>query len=217
MSGLTNIAGILALSDDTWVDGGFEAVVNEVKELKKRDGSGVFYSVKLSELGGEPTVDMMSFTAPKYTKGDRIRVSGQGIKKGSYNGHAQVKCGMKVGVTVVSSVGNAPAAAPVANSGHSAHVQAPTNIQGQTVGMAVNNTLSLLTQGMAHEAIVKATQTPQFWTVAYETASQIIRLSKSLEGGKLAPNVWDKAAAPAPTPAPAHSPQLDQPDEDPPF
>jgi hypothetical protein len=205
--GLTNIAGIIALADDSWVNGGFEAVVNEVREVKKKDGSGSFFAVKLSDQGGDPTVEMMAFNAPKYATGDRIRVAGQGIKKSSYNGKAQVKVGQKVGVTVVSSGGNSPAAASAPTSGGHAPAapQAATSIPGVTVGMAVNNALSMLTQGMGHAEIVKATQNAQFWTVAYETASQVIRLSKSLENGKLAPSVWDKAAqTPAPQPPPSN-------------
>ncbi len=162
---------------------------------------------------------MSVFQAPKFARGDKIRVAGQGIKKSAYNGKPQIGIGQKTGITVVASGGNAPAPAAAQASGAApstggqvSQVQVP----GPTVGMAVNNALSLLTQGMGHAEIVKATQVATFWTTAYEVASQIIRLSRSLEGGKLAPSVWDKAAQ-APAPQPQHNPVKELDEENPPF
>lgn len=199
MSGITNITGLSQLADDSWVEGGFEATVVDLREVQKKDGSGSFFVAKLSDgTPDSPVVEMSTFTAPKFNKGDKIRVSGTGIKKGSYNGKPQVKTGQKTGITVVAKAG----------SGQQGTVDVPTasSIPGQTVGMAVNNTLSLLTQGLTHEQICKAVQSAPFWTMAYEVASQIVRLSKSIECGKLAPSVWDKSAQ-SPAPQPQHNPE----------
>jgi hypothetical protein len=219
MSGLTNVAGLLQLADESWVDGGFEAFVSEVREVAKKDKSGSFFVAKLNDGPGTADISLSLFSAPKFAQGDKIRIAGKGIKRSSYNGKPQVGLGKTTGVTVVASGGNTPApAAPAGGATPSSGGQAPqAMIPGPTVGMAVNNALTLLTQGMGHADVVKATREAVFWTTAYETASQIIRLSKSLEGGKLAPSVWDKVAqTPAPQPPPAHNPAKEL-DEDPPF
>lgn len=205
MSGITNITGVCNLADDSTIEGGFEATVVEVREVAKKDGSGSFFVAKLSDgTPDSPVAEMSVFTAPKFNKGDKIRVSGQGIKKGSYNNKPQIKAGFKSGITVVAKAG----------SGQQGTVDVPTasSIPGPTVGMAINNALNLLTQGLTHEQICKAVQTAPFWTMAYEVASQVVRLSKSIECGKLAPSVWDKAAQ-APAPQPQHNPEKELNDE----
>jgi hypothetical protein len=190
--------------------------VVDVREVQKKAG-GSFWSCKLNDGPGTEEVSMSVFSAPKFNRGDKIRVAGQGIKRSAYNGKPQIGIGQKTGITVVASGGNAPAAA--SGAAPSSGGQAPQmQVPGPTVGMAVNNALSLLTQGMGRAEVIKATREAVFWTVAYEVASQIIRLSRSLEGGKLAPSVWDKAAqTPAPQPPPQHNPAKELDEDPPPF
>ena len=222
MSGLTNVAGVIALADDSWVEGGFEATVNEVRQIQKKDGTGSFFAAKLSDGGGGPTLDMTLFTAPKFTQGDKIRVAGQGIKKGSYNGKPQVKTGMKVGITVVASGGNAPAAAPTAGASSSSTPAAQgTPVAGETVGNALTNLtrlyVGLRALGLTPNQINEEISANAFKVFLFEGGSTFIRGGRALCSGKLSPNT--KEHAPTPTPAPqsaTHNPEKEL-DSDCPF
>ena len=83
-------------------------------------------------------------------------------------------------------------------------------IHGQTVGMAINNALELIkAKGIEYDA-------DEFWKDAWIVASRIIKLSQTLEQGKL----WQKpGAAPAPVapPPPKPAPAREVPDDDVPF
>lgn len=95
-------------------------------------------------------------------------------------------------------------------------------INGQTVGMAMKEALTL------HHPSGYAVSDPKFWEQVYQTASDIIRLSQLLEKGKLALPVRERSnpatepqggrsdppKGPAPKPGPGGSVELDQEDLD---
>lgn len=72
----------------------------------------------------------------------------------------------------------------------------PLPVFGQTVGMAINNSCEFL----------RVSGKPFDAKFVYETASDIIRISRSLEGGKLAPKANDKGERIYPTKKPAAEP-----------
>jgi hypothetical protein len=51
--------------------------------------------------------------------------------------------------------------------------------------MALNNALTLLTQGMTRDQLIDSISAPTFWAAVHETASDY-RVSRLLELGKLA-------------------------------
>lgn len=76
----------------------------------------------------------------------------------------------------------------------------PETINGQSVGMSLNNSISI-----ALELGLKPHQ-PDFWPAVYEYASDILRISYKLEHAQLATKRVERAAAPQ-QPPPMQSPQ----------
>lgn len=208
MSGITNVSGIIALADDSWVEGGFEATVVDVREVQKKAG-GSFWSAKLNDGPGTPEVSMSVFSAPKFARGDKIRVSGQGIKKSAYNGKPQVGIGKTTGITVVASGGNAPAAASPQASGGAAAPSGGgtvTAVPGETVGNALTNLtrlyVGLRAIGLTPTQINEEISANAFKVFIFEGGSTFIRGGRALCSGKLAPCAKEQAAAHAPNPQP---------------
>lgn len=209
----------------TWINPGFRAVVISVTQKKTKAGKDFFPCVLGSEEGGV-TVECSFFTRPKFSEGAVIELSGQGLRRTEYNGNAQVAIGQKTDVHVISSGGqqaqqrpSTPTAqlppahstpqdtdttspAPGAGDGE------PKWINGQTVGMAMKEAISLAGMCCANGVSRAALADPLFWQDVKMYAGNIIRISSSLEKGKLSPPSWPVAkreaepVKPAPTPPP---------------
>ena len=82
----------------------------------------------------------------------------------------------------------------------------PFQVAGQTVGMAVKESLALHTKNLATEEVNEAVCTGEFWAAIHETASDIIRISLLLEKGKLAKPVRERNGEEAPEPEPKAPP-----------
>jgi hypothetical protein len=73
--------------------------------------------------------------------------------------------------------------------------------------MAMNQAIALLTYELSHDEIVQSVCEAHFWRAVHETASDVIRVSRMLEAGRLAPSVKERTAGPAPAnPSPSRSP-----------
>ena len=64
---------------------------------------------------------------------------------------------------------------------------------GATVGMAINQALDLLTRDLNHDERVERIVAPVFWHSVHEVASDIIRVSRHLEAGHLAPSPSERS------------------------
>lgn len=83
-----------------------------------------------------------------------------------------------------------------------------TPVFGATVGMAINQALDLLTRDLNHDERVERIVTPVFWHSVHEVASDIIRVSRHLEAGHLAPSPSERAGRVHPSPvAPVTQPE----------
>lgn len=202
--GLLDVAGVIALPDDSWVEGGFEATVISISAIPKKAG-GEFYKVELGDVTGGETLTMSAFTRPAYKQGDRLRISGQGIKRKSYQGKPEVSVGKTTSIVVAAKGG------PGAMQG--TNPPPPANaVPGPTVGMAINNALTMLTQGLTHKELLVEVESPRFWGAVWHVASDIVRVGRMLEHGKLADSVAERSgrsATPAPKPQPAHDPEAE--------
>lgn len=92
-------------------------------------------------------------------------------------------------------VGNTPA--PYRQPSQPAPAQRPSTVQtapinGASVGMAMNQALGLLTRDWKRQDIVAAVCSEDFWYAVSETASDILRVSRHLESGHLAPSVRER-------------------------
>lgn len=90
-----------------------------------------------------------------------------------------------------------PARDPGSSSGQS-RILPPKTVQsgpvnGASVGMAINQALALLTKDMIHGHIQELICQPHFWQSVVEVASDVIRVSRHLEQGNLAPSVKERA------------------------
>lgn len=87
----------------------------------------------------------------------------------------------------------APQAAPT----QVARTSEVSPINGASVGMAMNNALTLLTRDLDHTDIIGRLCEPSFWQAVQETTSDILRVSRHIEAGHLAPSVRERAAGSA--------------------
>lgn len=204
------VAEAAALPPDSWINGTLEAHCIKVETIaKKAPKVGNFYKAHLSDGGSEPLASMSLFMAPKFQAGDIIRLSGQGIKRGDYNGKVQISIGKDTRIDV------SPGQQKLVAAAHAAHAEHANSemISGQTVGMAMKEALAL--RSMGHTTTMSELLTaPGFWSGVHETASDIIRISRMLEKGQLADPVrarqpQQKKAAPA-RPASTVEQELDE-------
>lgn len=202
-----------ALPDDSWVDGTIEAHCIKVETIaKKAPKTGNFYKAHLSDGGSESLASLTLFMAPKFQAGDIIRLSGSGIKKGSYNGKAQLSTGKDTKIDV------SPGQQKLQEGAHSAVAEHNNSelISGQTVGMAMKEALAL--RSLGHTTTMDTLlSSPGFWAVVYDTASDIIRVAGLLEKGRLADPVRSRRPSPSPVAAPKASVEQELDAEDVPF
>ncbi len=188
----------------TWINPGFIAVVRKITTKQTKAGKEFFPCV-LGSQTGSAELEVSYFTRPKFSEGDLIEISGQGLRRTEYQGKPQAACGQKTETHILGKSAHAPeheqrrAAGQPPVSG-----QGSFPVAGQTVGMAMKESIALA--GMAADGITRAKLAdPLFWADVKIYASNIIRLSRSLEAGKLSPPSWP-VAQPAEAPTPAAAP-----------
>jgi|GEM_PF-2950233 len=125
---------------------------------------------------------------------------GQGMSRTEFNGTDQLTMGAKVTINVLAEYAQNTAPAPRAastlpgqsgnyagNHDRSSTTPAIVPINGQTVGMAVKEALTIVREDGPDWS------SPVTWKAVHEVASDIIRLSRLLEMGKLAAPVRERA------------------------
>ncbi len=208
MSDPISLSAVAELPDDTWIDGGFFAVVDSIEDKKtgptsKRPNSK-FWVVNLSSQTGPETAEWSLFTFPKFAAGDLIEVTGKGIKRkvDSYNGGIKIQAGDKAIITVRGQSAHHAEQVERKATGAPSVSGAPQHVPGQTVGMALKEAIALRARFAAdNETLIAWLQQPEFWAAVHETASDVIRVSRMLEAGKLAPSPKERANPSQPQPA----------------
>lgn len=69
-----------------------------------------------------------------------------------------------------------------------AYVESIKPVFGATVGMAMNQAIEILTSSLTHDERVERISNPVFWGSVHEVASDVIRVARELEEGRLAPS-----------------------------
>lgn len=208
------VAEVAMLPDEPgWVNGSLAAHVLKIETIAKKAG-GQFWKATLGDAPGDYTgcVSLSLFMAPKFQQGDQIRLGGGGIKKSSYQGKAQISLGKSSTVEVILGTARLQAGVSAAMETNRANTAQQANeglINGQSVGMAIKEALSLQTFACDEAQVRQLTRTPAFWQEVHETASDILRLAQLLEKGKLAAPIRERAGKPAGRPQHDPASELD--------
>jgi hypothetical protein len=171
----------------TWINDEFEAVVSDVKR-----GTGKAPSTAvLTDPHNSGIAILGNFfgTEPSRFGGKVCHFSGKGMTRTEYKGTQQVTIGEKATIQIVGdakpgSAGKAGGSGSSGGAGSSSSV-----IHGATVGMAMNQAcenIRLTMQGLAPEAVDAYYAGTEFSKDLWTQASDIIRIARVLEAGKLA-------------------------------
>lgn len=220
------IAEVCQMRDGEWVNEGVIARVSTIENKtagpKAKKPGSKFWVVTLVAEDGPENVELSLFFAPKFREGDLIELTGKGIKFTQNNYGNKLSIGQETEITVVSNAtrerapaprssatqddsrgGNSPAGShEPTETKHSLYIQPPAGVRinGQTVGMAMKESLALLTKDLTPEQVVQRVVQPAFWEAVHEVASDVIRVSLILEAGKLAKPVKERAGDSSDTP-----------------
>jgi hypothetical protein len=209
-----------------WVDE-FTGVVNSIEQKQGKESGKKFWTCVIGDLTSPAEIQMSVFTAPKFSEGDVIEVTGQGMRRTEYNSTAQVTISKNTQVLkVAQSAHHQEQQQRKAESAPAVNGKLFT-VRGETVGMAMNNALDILTKHFdTRDQMIERICHPNFWASVHDLASDIIREARALEAGKLAPSVRDRnggvsaqRGAPAqppvqPKPAPRANPRDDDASKD---
>ena len=189
-----SLAQVCEMQSGEWINDPFMAVVSKITpRVGKPPKNQKFWVCTLSDTTGSAEVEMATFTAPKFKEGDQIEVGGQGNKfENDPQWGKKIKTGMKTEIHVLGVSVHHQEQVDRKAEGKPALSGETFPIMGVTVGMAINNAMTLLTSRLTHDEMVGRVITPVFWSSVHEVASDIIRLSRLLESGKLAPSVRER-------------------------
>lgn len=178
-------------NNPTWINPGMQAVVRSITNKPTRFGKPK-WDVVFADETGSATVETALFAAPKFSEGMVVVLEG-GMRRTEYNGKAQVALGKSTKINVVGKSVHHEEQQHRAATGAPAIDGTPQLVAGQTVGMAMKEALALAV--MAHGGVneLAKLKDPLFWADVKQYASNIIRLSRSLEHGKLSPATWGAA------------------------
>jgi hypothetical protein len=166
----------------TWINDDFEAVVSDVQVGDKNA------KATLSDPHNPRVTIAAVFWGAGGSRfeGKLCHFSGKGMTRTEYKGTQQVSVGDKATIQVL---GAAPAGAGSAggDKGTGAAQGGPKLFQGQTVGMALNKACDLISKTDTFaQGGLDYLKSPQFSQDLYVAASDILRISRVLESGKLA-------------------------------
>jgi len=174
--------------EPTWINPGCSGVVRSMTERKTKTGKHLWNCV-LADQTGSATVEVSFFSAPSFKEGDLIELSGQGLRRTEYNGKAQMSLSAKTEIhRLGASVHHAEQAQAAAEGKPSVSGEAQ-HVYGATAGMAVKAAL----EWIAEQSEIPATD-PKYWEAVWSYASDVVRIARMIEAGKLAKPVKERAA-----------------------
>lgn len=181
-----------------WINGGFTGVVKEIKRTTVKKTGRPMNICTIGDTTGSAVISMTVFNAVPFNEGDVIEVSGQGLRRTEYNGLAQVSLSQKSEIHLLGKSVHHPEQVERKANSEPAIDGTLHPVPGQSVGMALNNALTLLSTGATPTEIERDVNLPEFWEKVYTVASDIIRVSRLLESGKLAEPVKNRQSQDVP-------------------
>lgn len=193
--------------DATWINPGLTGVVRSIATKNSKTGKK-FYPCVIADVTGPETIEISFFDRlPQFKEGDLIDVFGKGLRRTEFNGKAQATIGKDTQVAVIGRSAHEPEQRQAAETGAPAVNGKPQHVNGQTVGMAVKEAIGIVSDGLRDSKQSMDLTSPEFWKLVKQIASNIIRISQSLEIGHLSPPSWPTGAgSAAPGPARQESP-----------
>lgn len=186
----------------SWVNPGFTGVVREINERNTKAGKK-FYPCVIADMTGPETIEVSFFQKPPpFEVGDLVDIFGKGLRRTEYNGNPQAAIGKETQVHVIGKSAHEPEQQERAATMQPSVSGKPQPVPGQTVGMAVKTALDILSKDMTHDDLVARLISPPFWASVHEVASDIIRVSRMLEAGKLAQPIKERGGSAQPSPQP---------------
>jgi len=175
--------------EPTWINPGVSGVVRTMTERKTKTGKQLWNCV-LADQTGSATVDVSFFSAPFFKEGDLIELSGQGLRRTEYNGKAQVSLSAKTEIHRLGTSVHHQEQAQAAAEGKPSVSGEAQHVYGATAGMAVKAAL----EHVSAQAESPKANDPKYWEAVWEYASDVVRIARMIEAGKLAKPVKDRAA-----------------------
>lgn len=166
-----------------WINPGVIGICRRVERKTTKAGKP-YWPCVIGDEHSDASVEVSFWSAPKFQEGDRVEMSGKGLRRTEYNGKAQVAVGKETVINVAAGAPRVMAAA----AGAVAEKANNALISGQTVGMAVKEALAIvapLFAGKLNDAAM--------WAQVHRTASDIIRVAQVLERGTLALSVRERS------------------------
>jgi hypothetical protein len=209
-----------------WINPGFTATVDRIKERATKRG-GTMWVCTLADPDSGATAEMAVFTAPRFHEGDLIEVSGNGMKREEFNGHAKIGTGKGTVIHVLSAAQGARqpsraqpqpqrAAAPAEEPHTSQAMTGGRTIFGGTVGGSMRLAMDTMRFIYGPDELRDMIKTPAFWGALYELTSDFIRVQLPLEAGHVRPAIKDRVPSDfdeviPPSDTPASTPRTERP------
>jgi hypothetical protein len=136
-----SIQSVIDLADDSWVDG-FEGAVKKAFQPRQAGSAQVIDAILTDASGAEIKASFWGVSPPQ--EGVLCSYRGSGMKKTSYQGKAQVRVGDKAVILPISAPAPASSGAAPAANVPAQPVTLPPQVNGQEIGMSVNNAVKIL-------------------------------------------------------------------------
>jgi hypothetical protein len=171
-----------------WINDDFEAVMTDLKPGQK------VTTAILSDPHSPNIRIAATFFGRDCARFDRklVHFSGKGMTRTEYKGTQQITIGDKATVQVLGAAPAGAAKNNPATGGASGGASGSSVIHGATVGMAINQATAAIAKAKGNEFTPAYLNSSAFAQDLHFTASDIIRVSRALEAGKLAPKAADR-------------------------
>lgn len=213
----------------TWINPGTTAYVKSIVPRNSRQGKKM-WPCMLHDPDTGAEAEMTLFSTPKFSIGDHIEVSGQGLRRTEYNGKAQISVGKNTSIHILTEARKPPfgsyappAEKPTEPTAFPARepvdAQPMRTIFGATVGAAINQSMEVFRYIYTPAKLEAALKTPEFWADLHTMASDFCRVALILENGKVAPKIKARVVTPQSVDQPKPKLALQKPaeEEDVPF
>jgi hypothetical protein len=179
-----------------WINNPVKGVVRTMNEKKMKTGKP-FWACILADEVGSATCEVSFFAKPQFSEGDLIELSGQGMRRTEYKGTAQIAISEKTQIHRLGGSAHHQEQKQAAAEGKPSVSGEPQHVFGATAGMAVKAAIEYMENTQpdpaANQDKLKPSD-PAYWEAVWQYASDVVRISRLIEAGKLAKPVKERAA-----------------------